>query len=363
MRARIIIGSNLGDEGKGTVVANYAKQSDNVLNVLTNGGAQRGHSILTKDGSITYQHFGSGTYYGADTYYSRFFILNPMQFVKEIFELQVKPKNVYRDKNCRWSTIYDMMANSIENSQKKMHATCGMGIWNTIKRYRESLTISFDDFMDLPYDKKINYLSTVKKYYENKISISESIKTVWDSEHVMRHFIMDCAYMKKHTIVKQVDKLSRYNDILFENGQGLLLTDTGKDTYDTTPSCTGKTYAIELLHDMKIMKNGIVLPEHDVTLHYVTRPYLTRHGDGYLDETSKSNLSHYVDNDRTNKWNEFQGEFRYGKLDIDCLKDRVLTDSDGLPFEIELTHCDEMDRLSEFKNNFKTVNTYDSPIV
>ena len=57
MRARIVIGSNYGDEGKGTVVASYAKRSDSVLNVLTNGGAQRGHSILTEDGSITFQHF------------------------------------------------------------------------------------------------------------------------------------------------------------------------------------------------------------------------------------------------------------------------------------------------------------------
>ena len=65
-KARIVIGANYGDEGKGTVVASYTKKADGkVLNVLTNGGAQRGHSILTKDGSITYHHFGSGTYYGA----------------------------------------------------------------------------------------------------------------------------------------------------------------------------------------------------------------------------------------------------------------------------------------------------------
>ena len=71
----IICGSNYGDEGKGTVVANYTKNRENVLNVLTNGGAQRGHSILTKDGKITFQHFGSGTYHGADSYYSQFFII------------------------------------------------------------------------------------------------------------------------------------------------------------------------------------------------------------------------------------------------------------------------------------------------
>ena len=83
-KASIVIGANYGDEGKGTVVATQTKHAEgSVLNVLTNGGAQRGHSILTEDGSMTFQHFGSGTYHGADSYYSRFFILNPMQFVKE----------------------------------------------------------------------------------------------------------------------------------------------------------------------------------------------------------------------------------------------------------------------------------------
>ena len=35
--ARIVIGGNNGDEGKGTVVAKYTKGRQNVLNVLTNG--------------------------------------------------------------------------------------------------------------------------------------------------------------------------------------------------------------------------------------------------------------------------------------------------------------------------------------
>lgn len=32
-------------------------------------------------------------------------------------------------------------------------------------------------------------------------------------------------------------------------------------------------------------------------------------------------------------------------------------------FEIELTHCDEMDRVSEFEKEFDKVNIYDSPLV
>lgn len=365
MKARVIIGANLGDEGKGTVVANYTKGNDNVLNILTNGGAQRGHSILTKDGSVTYQHFGSGTYYGADSYYSRFFILNPMQFTKEYNELLVKPKNVFRDKDCRWSTIFDMMANAFESFEKKTHATCGMGIWNTIKRYNEFGSMSFDTFMSLDYKVKIKWLTSVKEYYEKKIKIPVDQEVIWNSEFIMRHFIMDCAFMKMHTKIIGLNEITSYENLIFENGQGLLLSDTGKDTPDTTPSQTGNAYANMLLTDMGILdENGNPVGDNDVMLHYVTRPYLTRHGDGGMEsEMSRNNLSKDVNNDRTNNWNEFQGEFRYGKLDIQSLKDRVRNDASNLPFEIELTHCDEMDRVSEFEKEFDKVNIYDSPLV
>lgn len=77
-KGRIIIGSNWGDEGKGTVVAHYAKNATGkVLNVLTNGGPQRGHTVV-KDGEVfTFKHFGSGMCFGADIYFSKDFIVNP----------------------------------------------------------------------------------------------------------------------------------------------------------------------------------------------------------------------------------------------------------------------------------------------
>lgn len=354
MNARIIIGANYGDEGKGTIVANYTKQSSNVLNVLTNGGAQRGHSILTESGNITFQHFGAGTYHGADNYYSCFYILNPMQFVKEYKALIVKPENIYRDIRCRWSTPYDSLANIISEKQKKRKASCGMGIWNTIKRYRDTVTLSFDNFNTLPIQVKISHLNTIKKYYEKHMNIPNDIKDIWNSYWMQRHFIEDCNFMFEHTKTQSLKTLE-YDNMIFENGQGLLLCDTGKDTYDTTPSNTGIEYAIKLLNDL----------EYDtITAHYVTRPYLTRHGDGVLEQqTNRALISSFVEEDRTNHFNDFQGEFRYGFLDIQKLKDRVTKDAKNIDFEIELTHCDEMDRVSEFNNIFDKVNIYDTPLV
>lgn len=350
-KARIVIGANYGDEGKGTVVAKYTKNSKNVLNVLTNGGAQRGHSIMTEDGNISFHHFGSGTYHGADNYYSCFFILHPMQFVKEYESLIIKPKHIYRDTRCIWSTPYDSMANLIA---KKSYNTCGMGIWNTIKRFKTNLNVMFDDFIVMDDMDKIAYLNKIKSYYEKEISMPSEWKDVWNSTILQQHFIGDCVFMSYHTIARSLGKLS-YDNYIFENGQGLMLCDTGKDTPDTTPSNTGILYSLELLKDLNV---------DDITAHYVTRPYLTRHGDGEMENQSNRRfISNDIKEDRTNHFNECQGEFRYGSLDISLLNDRILKDAKGVNFELEVTHCDEMDRISDFKKVFSVVNTYESPFI
>lgn len=354
MKVSIVIGANYGDEGKGTVVANLTKESTNVLNVLTNGGSQRGHSILTKDGSMTFQHFGSGTYHGADNYFSAWYILNPMQFVKEYCELVVKPKHIYRDRRCRWSTPYDAMANLIDEEARGRHASCGMGIWMTIRRCDRMPIMLFDDFIKNE-DKQYSYLESVKAYYESFMEIPTKWKDTWDSDVLKAHFIRDCQITNSLTKTEDIATMKWYNDVIFENGQGLLLCDTGKDTEDTTPSNTGILYALSMAKQMGI---------DDITAHYVTRPYLTRHGDGYISNAiCRHDLSSDIQEDRTNHYNEHQGMFRYGELDIANLNKRITDDSRGVRVVLDVTHCDEMDREAEFRKEFINVNTYDNPLV
>lgn len=360
MKARIIIGANLGDEGKGTITARYTKQAEGpVLNVLTNGGAQRAHSILTEDGSFTFQHFGSGTYHGADNYFSEYFILNPMQFVKEYDELRfrgVKIGKIYRDPKCMWSTPWDMMANQIieEMRGKAKHGSCGMGIWETVKRYRRQVCISFDDFLTFDDKDKIAYLGKVKGYYESRRFIPDHWKEIWNSDGLRDHFIMDCKIMGSATTTILLPE--QYNEVIFENGQGLMLCDTGINTPGTTPSFTDSRYAVALINSK--------FNSDDITVHYVTRPYLTRHGNGYLQsEQSRTQISSCINEDRTNHFNEHQGEFRYGRLDIIKLKDRIYGDRHEYRRVIEITHCDEIDRLSEFSKVFNSVNAYDTALI
>lgn len=355
MKARIIIGANLGDEGKGTITARYTKQAEGpVLNVLTNGGAQRAHSILTEDGSFTFQHFGSGTYHGADNYFSEYFILNPMQFVKEYDELRfrgVKIGKIYRDPKCMWSTPWDMMANQIieEMRGKAKHGSCGMGIWETVKRYRRQVCISFDDFLTFNDKDKIAYLNSVKGYYERRRFIPDHWKEIWNSDGLRDHFIMDCKIMESATTTLLLPE--QYNEVIFENGQGLMLCDTGINTPGTTPSYTDSRDAIALIN--KKFKTD------DVSVHYVTRSYMTRHGNGYLDrERNHKHISSDIQEDRTNHFNENQGEFRYGILNISDLKNRIYDDNHRYERIVEVTHCDEMDQEAQFRKTFSNVNFY-----
>ena len=359
MKASIVIGANYGDEGKGTVVARLAKESTGVLNILTNGGSQRGHSILTEDGSITFQHFGSGTYHGADNYYSAWYILNPMQFTKEYAELIVKPAHIYRDPRCRWSTPYDVMANLIQEEQRGRKASCGMGIWNTIQRFDCQPIVLFDDFMQSP-DRWPRYLEGVRRYYEKFLEIPSKWRDLWQSDGVMKHFLQDCMFMQTFTESARLSELT-YEEMLFENGQGLMLRDTGRDTADTTPSDTGLRYALGMAR---------ILGIKDITAHYVTRPYLTRHGDGHLSgQARRADIAATVSEDRTNHFNDHQGEFRYGVLDIPGLYDRIRDDlcrNDacvGVKTVIDVTHCDEMDREAEFRSKFDVACFHDTAMV
>lgn len=370
-KGRIIIGSNWGDEGKGTVVAHYTKNADGkVLNILTNGGPQRGHTVVKNGEVFTFKHFGSGTCYGASTFFSKDFIVNPMQFVKEYKELAKKmpmPK-IYMHRFCRWTTPYDILANQIieENRQKyhEEHGSCGMGIWETVLRCSKNYILGFEEFArTFPTNQK-TYLKYVRSYFNTKyfdsfagnapkFEMTKEEREIWESDGLMEHFIDDCKFMFNH-VNFTANVPGTFDEYIFENGQGLLLNDD-PDNVHTTPSITG-IGAVDT-NDLYFI--------NDLTVHYVTRPYLTRHGAGQFDETKRSEISGDIKDDLMNHRNKFQGDFKYGYLDLNELKNRIdndykLNKLPGISSQVlEITHCDEMDRESEFKKLFKNYHSFD----
>lgn len=245
-----------------------------------------------------------------------------------------------------WSTPWDMMTNQIIENRRGVdkHGSCGMGIWETVLRYKSTVTIPFDSFMSLDDVKKQEYLKSIRQYFETKRilnNIPKDWSVLWNDESLINNFISDCKVLKDSTTTIQTINELNYDNVILENGQGLLLNDTGRDEKDKTPSFTGLDDPLKILAQIK--------KPLDTTVHYVSRSYLTRHGKGECEnEMERRNISTYIQEDRNNHYNEFQGEFRYGELNVDNLAKRIDNDfvkAEGLDIKsvIDLTHCDEID--------------------
>ena len=126
--------------------------------------------------------------------------------------------------------------------------------------------------------------------------------------------------------------------IIFEGAQGLLL-DKDRDGIWNTTSNTGMTNPHKFLRDKT---------DFHAEVCYVSRSYVTRHGEGQLDnEVAKEEIGAELF-DKTNVFNEFQGNLRYAKLPKgemfrEIVKDFSTVDSDRYEPTIALTHCNEHD--------------------
>lgn len=142
-QVRIVMGANYGDEGKGLLVDYFVKSAlamgESCIVVCSNGGAQRGHTVVSDGIRHVFHHFGSGTLAGAATYIDRYFLVNPIIFREEYQQLEKLGKlpMVYISSACRFVTPFDCMINQMleESRGSGRHGTCGHGIWETIHRY------------------------------------------------------------------------------------------------------------------------------------------------------------------------------------------------------------------------------------
>jgi adenylosuccinate synthase len=332
---KVVIGSNFGDEGKGLMTDYFCHQStskgESCIVVMSNGGAQRGHTVVDTDGTRhVFKHFGAGTLAGADTYCADDFILNPMTFCKEYDELQLKYlPQVYVHPNCKWSTPYDMFINQIveETREDKKHGSCGMGIWETICRYeKKPCVFNLFEFAGLSYYTKVAYLMNIRDAYmieRLKEYGIKSVPTAWRdivySDTLIEHFIQDVQFMVSCVRQAGYSVLKQYQNVVFENGQGLLL-DQNQTLYgdNTTPSNTGVANPLKVINS--------TFNNANLEVCYVTRTYLTRHGAGrFEEECSKTSINADMF-DETNQTNQFQGGLRYGELVTDDLIGRVQKD-------------------------------------
>lgn len=353
MVIKAVIGANYGDEGKG-LMTDYlcceALKAGSCLNVLTNGGAQRGHTVVTPDGKRhVFHHFGSGTFAGADTYIPEQFVVNPMAFMEEYKELDIVPPSVFIDSLALMTTPYDMIYNTFKMKQDGLHNSCGYGVYHTKMRHYHMIGNStIQGFINAnTTEERVKRLEDIRSYYANrmekeKIELTEKWKEIFYSDKLIYNFIYDFESMMDVSSVYPFDAYQffeeKYDTIIFENAQGLLL-DKDRDPKFGTSSNTG----LKAVYDMLGHK-------HSVEPVYVSRTYLTRHGDGELPGECEMKFA-----DLTNVHNEFQGDLRYAPIDFESLYERIEKDSAslglGLRPKVALTHCDESSPFEKQKDN------------
>lgn len=347
--AKAVIGANLGDEGKGLVTDYLAhdviRKGLTCLVVCNNGGAQRSHTVVLENGARhAFRHFGSGTFAGADTYLSEYFILNPIIFrieYEELRKLGYEPF-VYIDEHCRMSTPYEMYLNQmLEQSRVNRHGSCGLGIWETVQRYEENDLGRYGDrytcksLIDAElFNRNIIFESKLNQYLATG-AISREVLNKWESvikdESIITRFASDIEFMLRHSVITDASIINAYDAVIFENGQGLLLNEDENNVH-TTPSKTGMGNIIAI---EKQLGNSFVTEPY-----YVTRSYMTRHGAGELAfECSKQELGN-LGIDKNNLPNNFQGALRYATLDSG-ITNRIRGDTRNRKASVIITHMNE----------------------
>ena len=354
---KIVTGANFGDEGKGYMTdyfANEAKeQNKSCLVVCHNGGSQKGHTVVSPSGlRHVFHHFGSGNIAGADTYLSKDFIVNPIIFNKEYEDLKRKGivTKTFVHKDCLVTTPFDMMINQIVESSrdKDRHGSCGLGVNETIvrsKAHTDGVTIT--DFLKYSLDFKRYILDLYACRYLSFRLEQLGVKSIpikWldilsKKNNIIDNYIDDFYTMLNYIEVVDDSIFDKYEYVIFEGAQGLLLDQNNMEYFPhLTPSNTGLTNPVNMIKDKNVT---------DIEACYVTRTYMTRHGAGRFDtECSKNEINPNMV-DLTNVPNEFQGTLRYGKLDLNDLKNRIEKDFDsnrnGLNIKksLAITHINE----------------------
>ena len=371
MRTIAVIGKNFGDEGKGFTCSRLASSLKKSLIIKHNGGGQAGHTVEDPEGKWRFIHhqIGAGAEYHVPTLFADSFMPDLFQLgkeVKEFTELFGFQPILYSEKNARITTIDDVLLNmGAELARgKNRHGSCGMGIEECVQRNAAGYGITVEELATWSNQDLLDRLKHIRKEYtERRAKIlgiiapasSKAMKQsnlrnpstastssnpsnsstfsnfsnpyyeMLNNETVLENFVEEVKENVKLLSLVDADRkwLEEFQHLIFETGQGLLL-DQGYEAYapHLTSSKTG-------IHNPAIFleKRGLSLEEAI----YVTRPYVTRHGNGPLPcEVDRSELPG-VGEDLTNRPNEWQGTLRYAKHEsLEAFFAPVLRDRDSI---------------------------------
>ena len=379
MRTIAVIGKNFGDEGKGYTCSRLASSLKKSLIIKHNGGGQAGHTVEDPEGKWRFIHhqIGAGAEYHVPTLFADSFMPDLFQLgkeVKDFTELFGFQPILYSEKNARITTIDDVLLNmGAELARgKNRHGSCGMGIEECVQRNAAGYGITVEELATWSNQDLLDRLKQIRKEYTgrrikilgiqapasskamkqsnirnpstastastssnptNSSTFSNPYYEMLNNETVLENFVEEVKENVKLLTLVDADRkwLEGFQHLIFETGQGLLL-DQDYETYapHLTSSKTG------------IYNSAIFLEKRGLTLDeaiYVTRPYVTRHGNGPLPcEVDPSELPG-VGEDLTNQPNEWQGTLRYAKHEsLEAFFAPVVRDRDSLKQDERIEH-------------------------
>ena len=341
-RATIVVDLGYGDCGKGTVTDHYVRATGASTVVRFNGGAQAGHTVVTRDGRAhTFSQFGAGSFVpGVRTYLSRFMVVHPGGLLQEAAALAGKGvdglmERLTIDHRARIITPFQQAANRLREVLRGdgRHGSCGLGIGETMQDSLEfpGQVVYAADLarpevlrrkLTLWQQRKWQIFSAhhraLRAHPEGRVEME-----VLESADLIDRWIAQACRLAER--VSDQPELSHFTgSLVFEGAQGVLLDEwRGFHPYTTWSTCTFDN-ALEMLQgwDGETLKVGVL------------RAYATRHGAGPF-PTESDELRFPEPHNHLGPW---QGAFRQGWLD--AVSARYAVAACGGIDGLALTHMD-----------------------
>lgn len=327
MKIQIVFGTFFGDEGKGSTVqwlCNRAiERGEHPLVVRFSGGPQAGHRIVTDVVEHICSSFGSGALLGVPTYLTKEVMIDPISMKIEYEVLKSKgviPK-LFIHPHCRVITPYDVLSN-INDKKVLGDGSCGKGIFHAFCRYEKDggqerlheLVVHPDEFL-------------------------VAVRNHWHQEPIWEYEDMFVEAVQWLVNFAQIECLTPsepdFDTVILEGSQGLLLDMDAGFMPHCTPSQVG----------LNGVKNSFDITGAEVFL--VMRPYLTRHGNGYVPCDGKTAREYFSFEEPSNNDDGYQGVFKRGFFEDRLLMrvcDRHRLDNDQRKYQIKVnlvvTHLD-----------------------
>lgn len=312
-RASIVLGLGFGDEGKGITtdfLCDNANTMRNTIVVRFSGGHQAGHTVMIDGLKHIHSSFPSGTLRGIPGFISHHCVISPTHMWNELQtlkDLNVEPK-LFVHPSAIVCTPFDIMVNK-SSKRALTDGTCGMGVGVTMDRHLNTQYKLYA--VDTLNSELLKHkLEIIHDYYHLNLSKKEL-------NGIINKFVLDCTNLPIQ-LLSYKGLGSRYDDFIFEGSQGIMLD----MDHGTIPNVT---YANTTCKNAISICNKLGISETYISTYYVTRAYLTRHGNGWMPEdNSKSKLVISNNEEEINTFNKFQGEFRIQPLNHKLLTQGIL---------------------------------------